>query len=65
MRNNTPRNDFCEDEIDAIRLMLYEKTKDLTASEITVYIKNQIAPTVEKFNLSIVPQVTPVASFSE
>jgi hypothetical protein len=49
--NSTVINNPVEDEIDAIRLKLYEQTKGMTAAEVTAYIKKQIAPTVEKYNI--------------
>ena len=48
--NKTMKNNSVEDELDAIRLALYEQTKDMSPSEITAYIKGQIAPTVKKYN---------------
>jgi hypothetical protein len=47
-------NNPAEDEIDAIRLKLYEQTRGMTASEATTYVKKQIAPTVEKYNISAI-----------
>ncbi|MDR1319823.1 MAG: hypothetical protein LBK56_00095 [Gracilibacteraceae bacterium] len=51
MMNNTTKNNHVEDELDAVRLALYEETRGMTASEVTAYIKKQIAPTVEKYNI--------------
>jgi hypothetical protein len=56
------RDNPVEDELDLIRLALYEKTKAMTASEVTEYIKKQIAPTVTEYNMA--PSVgTKTASF--
>jgi hypothetical protein len=35
--------DAIENELDVIRLGLYEETKGMSASEVTAYIKNQLA----------------------
>ena len=48
---NTMKNNIVEDELDAIRLALYEQTKGMSPSEMTAYIKKQIAPTIEKYNI--------------
>jgi hypothetical protein len=40
-----------EDELDAIRLELYEETKDMTSTERVAYIKAQVAPTLKKFGI--------------
>jgi DNA-directed RNA polymerase subunit L len=48
----TMRNNPVEDELDSIRLSLYEETKAMTDSEITEYIKKQIAPTVTEYNMA-------------
>ena len=44
-----------EKELDAIRIKLYEQTKgmSMSASEVTEYIKKQIAPTVEKHHIPV------------
>ena len=44
-------DNLTEDELDAIRIKLYEQTKDMSASEMTQYIKEQIAPTLEKYHI--------------
>jgi hypothetical protein len=44
-------NNPIEDELDMIRLALYEQTRDMSASEVTAYIKKQIAPTLEKYSM--------------
>jgi hypothetical protein len=45
------KNSPIEDELDAIRLALYEQTKGMSNSEMTEFIKRQIAPTVKKYNI--------------
>ena len=40
-----------EDEIDAIRLALYEEIKDMSPSEMTAYIKAQVAPLEKQFGI--------------
>jgi hypothetical protein len=38
-----------EDELDTIRIKLYEVTKDMTSSERVDYCLNQIKPVCEKY----------------
>jgi hypothetical protein len=48
-----------EDELDAIRIKLYEATKEMTLSEKVAYRLNQIKPVCEKYGfkpISIIPQ---------
>jgi len=45
------KNNPIEDELDAIRLALYEQTKGMSNSEMTEFIKRQIAHTVNKYNI--------------
>jgi hypothetical protein len=45
-----------EDELDAIRLEFYRETKDMTRSERVAYIREQIAPTLEEYNIRTVPE---------
>ncbi|GHS95812.1 hypothetical protein AGMMS50276_12810 [Synergistales bacterium] len=51
--NDTIKNNPAEDELDAIRLALYEQTKGMTASEVTIYVKEQIAPTIREYNMPV------------
>jgi hypothetical protein len=46
-----------ENEIDAIRISLYEQTKHMTISEFTAFINNGVAAAGEKygFKLSDIP----------
>jgi hypothetical protein len=46
-----------EDEIDAIRIKHYGQTKNMTPDERIAYIKGQIAPTLEKYNIRVVSSV--------
>ena len=48
---DTMKNNPIEEELDAIRLSLYEQTKGMSNSEMTAYIKSQIASTVKKYNM--------------
>ncbi|MDR1608065.1 MAG: hypothetical protein LBT38_06615 [Deltaproteobacteria bacterium] len=48
-----------EDEIDAIRIDLYEKTKHMTPKELNDYIHTQNIPIYERYG------ITPVASIEE
>ncbi len=43
-------NDF-EDELDAIRLSLYEEVKDMTPNEMVTYIHEQTAPIIKRLGL--------------
>ncbi|MDR1576986.1 MAG: hypothetical protein LBT86_01975 [Deltaproteobacteria bacterium] len=48
-----------EDEIDAIRIALYEKTKHMTPKELNDYIHTQNIPIYERYGIK------PVASIEE
>jgi hypothetical protein len=41
-----------EDEIDAIRIGLYEETKNMSSSEITLYISNKVKPICDKYGIN-------------
>ena len=43
-------NDF-ENELDTIRLSLYEEVKDMSTDEMLIYIHKQTAPTIKKLGL--------------
>jgi hypothetical protein len=49
--------DTFEDELDAIRLEIYEEIKDMTYEERAAYIKAEIAPIHEKYNIRTVSGV--------
>ena len=40
-----------EDELDAIRLSLYEEVKDMTPEEETAYLKAQVEPLYQEFGI--------------
>ena len=40
-----------EDEIDRIRLEIYEETKDMTSAELTAYYRQGTEATMKKFGL--------------
>lgn len=40
-----------EDELDAIRLSLYEKVKDMTPEEEIAYLKAQVEPLYQEFGI--------------
>ena len=42
-----------EDELDAIRLRLYEEIKDMTPEEEAAYINAQTAPIIKQYNMKI------------
>ena len=46
-----------EDEIDEIRLRIYERTKDMTPSEITEYYRKSGEATAKKYGLKIIDSV--------
>jgi len=50
MRKPTP----VEEELNAIRVALYEEIKDMSPSEMTAYIKAQVAPLEQKFGIQAV-----------
>ena len=41
-----------EDELDTIRIELYEETKNMSASEVTAYIKKQLSLPLEECDTS-------------
>ena len=43
--------DTFEDELDAIRLSLYEETKGMTPEEHTAYVHAQVQPVLQEFNI--------------
>jgi len=43
-----------EKEINTIRVKIYEETKDMSPSEMTAYIKRQVAPIHEKYGFQTV-----------
>ncbi len=43
--------DMLEDELDAIRLRLYERTKGMTPEEEVAYLKARSAPLYKEFNI--------------
>jgi membrane protein YdbS with pleckstrin-like domain len=46
-----------EEELDAIRIGLYEETKDMTPEEEIAFIKAQVAPIHEKYGIRTVNEV--------
>ena len=44
-------NNTIEDELDRIRVSLYEETKDMTSSERITYIKAQTEPILKKHGI--------------
>ncbi|GHT02269.1 hypothetical protein AGMMS50276_32090 [Synergistales bacterium] len=45
-----------EEELDAIRLAIYEEIKDMTPEEEVAYLKAQVAPIYEQYNIRRVSQ---------
>jgi hypothetical protein len=43
-----------EDELNAVRIDLYEKTKDMTPDEEVAYLKSLSAPLLKEFGISTV-----------
>ena len=48
--NNTKTDDF-EDELDAIRLQIYEEIKDMTPEEWVAYSIAQAEPIMKQYNM--------------
>jgi len=48
-----------EDELNAVRVALYEEIKGLSPSEMTAYMKAQVAPLYEKYGIRPVRQTAP------
>ena len=48
--NNAITDDF-EDELDAIRLQIYEEVKDMTPEEFVAYSIAQAEPVMKKYNM--------------
>ena len=44
-----------EREINDIRVKIYEETKGMSPSEMTAYIKRQVAPIHKKYRFQMVP----------
>jgi hypothetical protein len=45
------KNNNIEDELDAIRIKLYEATKNMTTEEIVAYTLNQVKAVCEEFGI--------------
>jgi len=54
-------NNPIEDEIDTIRIELYEEMKDMTTSERVAYMKASIAPLMRQYNLKSVARANDTA----
>jgi len=48
-----------EKEVNAIREALYEEIKDMSPSEMTAYMRAQVAPLHKRYGIHPVRQVTP------
>ena len=46
-----------EDELDEIRVKIYEQTKDMTIDERVVYLKSLAAPVLEEYGLKTLNQI--------
>ena len=51
------RADTFEDELDEIRVRLYEETKDMTIKEHVAYIKSLAAPILKEYGLRTLNQI--------
>jgi hypothetical protein len=49
--------DTFEDELDAIRIKLYEETKDMTPEEEIAYLRAKTAPIHEKYHIRTVSEI--------
>ena len=48
-------HDSLEDELDAIRLSIYEEIKDMTPEEEENYFRTRTDPNIKQFNMKISP----------
>jgi hypothetical protein len=46
-----------EEELNAIRVEIYEEIKDMTPEEEVAYLKSQTAPTHEKYRIRTVSEI--------
>ncbi|MDR1870361.1 MAG: hypothetical protein LBS60_00290 [Deltaproteobacteria bacterium] len=46
-----------KDEIDAIRIALYEKTKDMTIKEFNEFVEKRTAPIIKKFGFKVASKI--------
>jgi hypothetical protein len=46
-----------EEELDKIRIKLYEETKDMTIDESVVYLKSLAAPVLKEFGIRTLNQI--------
>ena len=46
-----------EDELDEIRVNIYEQTKDMTIDERVIYLKSLAAPVLEEYGLKTLNQI--------
>ena len=46
-----------EDELDAIRLAIYEEIKDMTPDEEIAYLKSRSTPVLEEYGLKTLNQI--------
>ena len=49
--------DTFEDELDEIRVKIYEQIKDMTIDERVVYLKSLAAPVLEEYGLRTMNQI--------
>jgi hypothetical protein len=45
-----------EDELDAIRVALYEEIKDMSPSEVTAYFNAKVKPVEREFNIRVLTE---------
>jgi hypothetical protein len=46
-----------DEELDAIRVAIYEEIKDMTPKEHIAYVNAQVAPIHEKYNIRVVNKI--------
>jgi hypothetical protein len=51
---NSEYSSSYEEELDAIRLAIYKKTKDMNSKEYTNYVKKSVAPILKQYGLKTV-----------
>jgi hypothetical protein len=52
--------DSIEDEIDEIRLRIYEETKHMTGKEFNEYINKRTEATIKKYGMKVVTSVNDI-----
>ena len=59
--NKNPKSNPVEDELDAIRIKIYEKTKDMTSEEQVAYFNRRTREAFAKYGIKAKIVSTPIA----